>query len=65
MKLPGVMAMLVAAVVVQFSVLLEPDVILVGRAVNELIVGFGLLIAFMVTVKVDVAEPALLVAVSV
>ena len=62
-NVPGVMAMLVAAVVVQLSVLLEPEVILVGRAVKELMVG--LLAAFTVRVRVDVVEPATLVAVSV
>lgn len=36
---PGVMATLVAAVVAQLSVLLEPEVIVVGRAINEVIVG--------------------------
>jgi hypothetical protein len=60
---PGVMAILVAAVVAQLSVLLEPEVILVGRAVKELMVG--LLAAFTVRVRVDVVEPAALVAVSV
>ena len=60
---PGVMAILVAAVVAQLSVLLEPEVIVVGRAVKTLMVG--LLAAFTVTVRVDVAEPAALVAVSV
>jgi hypothetical protein len=62
-NVPGVMAILVAAVVVQLSVLLAPEVILVGRAVKELMVG--LLAAFRVTVRVDVVEPAALVAVSV
>ena len=36
---PGVMAMLVAPAATQLSVLLEPDVELVGLAVNEVIVG--------------------------
>ena len=62
-KVPGVMAILVAPVVVQLSVLLEPGVILVGPAVKELMVG--LLGAVTVTVNVDVTEPAALVAVSV
>jgi hypothetical protein len=57
------MAILVAAVVAQLSVLLEPEVILVGRAVKVLMVG--LLAAFTVTVRVDVVEPAALVAVRV
>jgi len=60
---PGVMAILAAPVVAQLSVLLEPEVILVGLAVKELIVG--LLAVFTVTVSVDVVEPAALVAVSV
>jgi hypothetical protein len=42
---------------------LEPEVIVVGLAVKELMVG--LLGMFTVTVRVDVAEPAALVAVSV
>ena len=62
-NVPGVMAMLVAPVVAQLSVLLEPEVMLVGLAVKELIVG--LLAVFTVTVSVDVVEPAALVAVSV
>jgi hypothetical protein len=62
-KLPGVMAMLVAPLVDQLRVLLEPDVMLVGLAVNELIAG--LLGVFTVTVNVDVDEPVELLAVSV
>jgi hypothetical protein len=62
-NVPGVMAMLVAPLVTQLSVLLEPEVMLVGSAVKELIVG--LLAAFTVTFAVAVAEPAALVAVSV
>ena len=62
-NVPGVMAILAAPVVVQFSVLLEPEVMLVGLAEKEVIVG--LLVPFMVTVRVDVAEPAAFVAVSV
>lgn len=60
---PGVMAILVASVVAQLSELLEPEVILVGLAVKESIVG--LLGGVTVTVSVDVVEPAALVAVSV
>jgi hypothetical protein len=63
-NVPGVMAILVAPAVAQLSVLLEPEAIPAGLARNELIVG-GLLPAFTVTDNVDVAEPALLVAVSV
>jgi hypothetical protein len=62
-NVPGVMARLVAPVVAQLSALLEPEVIVVGLAVKELMVG--LLGMFTVTVRVDVAEPAALVAVSV
>ena len=57
---PGVMAILVAPVVAQLSVLLDPEVIVVGLAVNELITG--LLAAFTVTVATDIVEPAALVA---
>ena len=38
-NVPGVMAMLVAPVVAQLSVLLEPEVMLVGLAVKEVMVG--------------------------
>ena len=62
-NVPGVMASLLAPVVTQLSVLLEPAVILEGLAVKELI--SGLLAVFTVTVSVDVVEPAALVAVSV
>jgi hypothetical protein len=62
-NVPGVMARLFAPVVTQLSVLLEPDVILEGLALKELI--SGLLAVFTVTVSVDVVEPAALVAVSV
>ena len=58
---PGAMATLVAPLVAQLSTLLEPEVILAGLAVKELMVG--MLVA--VTVTVAVAEPAELVAVSV
>jgi hypothetical protein len=61
---PGVMAIFVAPAVAQLSVLLEPEVIPVGLAVNELIVGL-LLPEFTVSVSVEVADPAVLVAVSV
>jgi hypothetical protein len=62
-NVPGVMARLLAPVVTQLSVLLEPEVIVVGLAVKELITG--LLAVLTVTVSVDVVEPAALVAVSV
>jgi hypothetical protein len=57
------MARLVAPVVAQLSVLLDPEVMPVGLAVKELITG--LLAVFTVTVSIDVVEPAALVAVSV
>jgi len=62
-NVPGVMARLVAPVVAQLNVLLEPEVMLVGLAVKELIAGF--FTPFTVMVSVDVVEPAVLVAVSV
>jgi hypothetical protein len=62
-NVPGVMARLLAPVVTQLRVLLEPEVILVGLAAKELI--RGLLAVFTVTVSVDVVEPDGLVAVSV
>jgi len=62
-NVPGVMAILVAPLVAQLSVLLEPEAILAGLAVKELIVGA--LGVFTVTVCIDVTEPARLVAVSV
>ncbi len=62
-NVPGVIAMLAAPVVAQLSVLLEPEVMLVGLAEKEVIVG--LLVPFMVTVSVAVAGPAAFVAVSV
>jgi hypothetical protein len=62
-NVPGEIAMLVAPVVAQLNVLLEPEAMLVGLAVKELIVG--LLGAVTVTVAVEVTDPAALVAVSV
>ena len=62
-KVPGVMAMLVAPVVTQLSVLLDPEAILAGLAPKDVIAG--LLGAVTVTVAVEVTEPAALVAVSV
>jgi hypothetical protein len=61
-KLPGVMLMLVAPVVDQLSVLLLPEAMLVGFAVNEAIVGLEVA-AVTVTVAVLVTDPAALVAV--
>jgi hypothetical protein len=62
-NVPGVMAILVAPVVAQVSVLLEPEAMLVGLAVKELIVGP--LDVFTVTVTVAVVDPSGFVAVSV
>jgi hypothetical protein len=64
-KVPGVMAIVVAPVVAQLSMLLEPELMLVGLAVKELTVGLPGVFVVTVTVAVDVAEPAALVAVSV
>ena len=58
------MAILVAPLVTQLSVLLEPEVTVVGLVVKELIVGL-LPTGFTVTVAVDVTEREELVAVSV
>ncbi|HSZ03377.1 MAG TPA: hypothetical protein VK788_28035 [Terriglobales bacterium] len=62
-NVPGVIPILVAPVVTQLNLLLAPEVILEGLAVKELIVGLP--VVFTVTVSVDVAEPAALVAFSV
>jgi hypothetical protein len=62
-NVPGVIPILVAPVVAQLNLLLAPEVILEGLAVKELIVGLP--VVFTVTVSVDVAEPAALVAFSV
>jgi len=40
-KLPGVIETLAAPVTIQLSVLLAPDVMLVGSAVKDAIVGAG------------------------
>ena len=64
-KLPGVMATLVAPLTAQLNVLLEPEAILAGFALKELIVGLLGLLAVTVTLAVAVREPAALVAVSV
>ena len=63
-NVPGVMAMVVAPVVSQLSMLLEPELMLVGLAVNELIVGAPAVVPT-VTVAFMVFEPAALVAVKV
>jgi hypothetical protein len=62
-NVPGVMARLVAPLVAQRNMLLEPEVIVEGLAVKEPIVGLP--VVFTVTVNVEIAEPAGLVAVSV
>jgi hypothetical protein len=60
---PGVIAMLVEPVVAQLNVLLAPDVMLAGLALNELMTG--LVAALTVTDTVAVVDPAALVAVNV
>jgi hypothetical protein len=62
-NVPGVMATLVAPAVFQFNVLLEPEVMAAGLAVKELIVGLPDVLT--VTVKVEVVEAAVLLAVNV
>ncbi len=62
-KLPGVIATLLAPVVDQLSEVLEPELMLAGLAVKELIAG--MLWAATVTVAFDVTEPVEFVAVSV
>jgi hypothetical protein len=62
-NVPGVIPVLVAPLVAQLNLLLAPEVIVEGLAVKELIVGLP--VVFKVTVSVDAAEPAALVAVSV
>ena len=63
-KEPGVMAMLVAPVTVQLSMLLEPAAMLAGPAVNESTAGLPCA-AVTVTVSEEVTEPVALLAVSV
>lgn len=62
-NVPGVMAIPVAPLVAQLNMLLEPDVMFAGLAVNAVMVGLAAV--FTVTVSVDVTEPVALVAVSV
>jgi hypothetical protein len=64
-NVPGVMAILVVPAAAQLNVLLEPEVILVGLAVKELIVGVPVPDVFTITVSIAVVEPEALVAVSV
>ena len=59
------MAILVAPLVAQLSVLLAPEVMLVGWAVKELMLGLLGEFAVTVTAAVDVLEPEALLAVSV
>jgi hypothetical protein len=62
-NVPGVIVIVAAPVVVQLNVLIAPSAMLAGLAVNEPIAGrFG---CVTVTVAVAVADPVLLVAVSV
>jgi len=62
-RFPGAMLSVVAPDVAQLSVLIPPSVMLVGLAVNELIVGrLGWVT---ITVTVEVAVPVVFVAVSV
>ena len=63
-KVPGVIETVVAPEVDQLRVLLEPELMLEGVAVKELIVGL-LAETVTVTVTVDVLEPEELVAVTV
>jgi len=63
-KEPGLIAMAVAPVVAQLNLLLEPDLMLVGLATKEMIVGFADP-EVTVTVAVEVTEPVEFVAVSV
>jgi hypothetical protein len=62
-RVPGEIEILIAPVVTQLSVLLSPELMVVGFALKEVIVG--LVAALTVTVAVVVVEPAALVAVSV
>jgi hypothetical protein len=64
-KLPGAIAILVAPLVTQFNVLLEPEAMLVGLAANEATVGAPGVVTLTVTVAIEVADPEALVAVSV
>lgn len=62
-NVPGVMAIDVAPLVAQLSVLLDPVPMVVGFALKELMVGLPATLT--VTVRVDEAEPVEFVAVSV
>jgi hypothetical protein len=59
---PGVMARLVAPLVAQLRTLLEPEVIVAGLAVKELMVGLlQAMVTTMVTVAVVVPEVPVIV----
>ena len=62
-NVPGVMAMLVAPLVAQLKVLLDPELMLAGFAVNELMAGLPVVLT--VIVAVAVVEPEAFVAVNV
>ena len=62
-NVPGVIPILVAPLVAQLKMLLAPEEMVEGLAVKEPIVGLPVI--FTVTVNVEIAEPAGLVAVSV
>ena len=62
-NVPGVITILVAPVVTQLNPLIEPELVLIGLAVNEFMVGFDGMVT--VTVAVAVVEPDGFVAVSV
>jgi len=62
-NVPGLITMLVAPLVAQVNVLLEPALTLVGLAAKELMAGLP--VAFTVRVRDDLVEPAAFVAVSV
>ena len=64
-KVPGVIAMLVAPAAAQLSMLLEPELMVVGLAVKELMVGLLGAFGVTVTLAVEVVEPVAFVAVSV
>ena len=65
-NVPGVIAMLVAPLTIQFNVLLLPELIVVGAATKEVMVGLLSVVPVLtVTVAVDVADPELFVAVRV
>jgi hypothetical protein len=61
-NVPGVMLMLVAPLVTQLKVLLAPELMLVGLAVNDVIVGLARVVT--VSMTLAVVEPALFLAVS-